>query len=271
MSTFSAMQTRVNNRLIDVRTSILTEVPVLINASITALQDIHNFNVMKNEATFNTLPAPISAPGSLTPHIVGQIPVGWKEPRENPYYVLQLGDTRELDWAPAGNRVYTYRAWAPFDPFSKGPPRMVLLSNPNDDPSNPDLLGTNLNIEVYPYSDSASDWTTAPIGEYRVHIPYWGYLPILVNQNDTNWFTESATEFIVAEATSRGFAADWDEERSEYWLGKAYGKRFDFANMTTLGGYARQVVNKDRSQAFAPGRVLIPRRDVYGPRDQWRT
>lgn len=277
MSSFIVLQQRVQARLIDVPNAVLTEVPQLINDAINYLQQIHNFNVMKSEITYFTKPAPTSAPGNLTPHILGQIPqaapaqLAWKEPRENPYYVLQIGDTRELDWAPAGNRLYTYRQWAPFDPFSKGPPRMLLISPGNDDPLNPDLLGIDMNVECYPYSDSLSDWTTAPVGEYRVHLPYWGYLPNLSANSDTNWFTENATEYILAHATALGFEMDWDEERSMFWHAKAFGKAFDESNFNTLGGFARVALNLDRSITYAPGRVLVPRRDVFAPRDQWRT
>lgn len=277
MGSFSDLQQRVQTRVIDLPSAVQAEVPQLINDAINFLQQVHNFSVMKSEVSYFTNPAPTSAPGTITPHIIGQIPTGgasglaWKEPRENPYYVLQIGETRELDWAPAGNRVYTYRQWAPFDIFAKGPPRMLLVSNPNDDPQAPDLTMTNLDIEAYPYSDSNSDWTSTPVGEYRIKIPYWGYTPPLVNASDTNWFVENARQYVIRMATAMAFELDWDEGHATYWRNSAIGANFDMADFRTLGGWGRVAVNIDKSITYAPGRVLVPRRDVYAPRDQWRT
>lgn len=278
MSAYSVLQSRINARVIDLPSAVQSEVPTLINDAIIWLESIHNWNCMKAEITYNTQPAPTVAPGSLSQHVIGEIPTGgvagqwqWKEPRENPYYQLALGSTREIDWIPNGNRVYAYRQYDPLDPNSKGPPRLLLLSEPNvDDVTNPDFTMTTMNLEVYPYSDSLSDWLTAPAGEYRVHVPYWGYLPALATNTDINWFTENATRFIVDYATAEAFALNWDEQRSMFWRMKAIGQ-FDGADFRTLGGWARMAYNLDKSLSYAPGRVLVPRRDVYAPRDQWRT
>lgn len=225
---------------------------------------LHNFKVMQAEASFNT---------TINNHTLGQIPSDWKEPRGNPYYVLQIGNTQEFVYA--ASRVLAYRQYAPFDPNSVGPPRLMLIGESVNaavpDPSNPDQLMTNLNIEVYPYPDGLSDWTTAPTGEYRVRVPYWRYVPALVASGDTNWFTENATQFIVDFATARGFMIDWDENRASFWMTQAVGPKFDGADQSTLGGWAKIALQRDKSLTFAPGKVLTPRRDVYGPTDQWRT
>ena len=262
MSNFQAIQQRVLTRLIDTPAAVTGEVPTLVAEAAQFLQDIHNFNVMKSEAQFTTN----NNNGSPT-HVIGQIPSNWKEPRGSPYYVLQIGSTRELDWLP--NRQFTYRQWDPTDPYSVGPPRNLLLGEPIYDPATPDYLNADLNIEVYPYPDGLSDWTTSPVGEYRIHIPYWAKLPTLSADGDDNWFTENATDFLIDFATSRGFELDWDETRAQYWRVRAMGQ-YDGIQNTTLGGWARVAINKDKSMSFAPGRVLVPRRDVFAPRDQWR-
>lgn len=267
MSSFSTLQSRVQTRIIDLRAAVTAEIPTLINEAIDALQSIHNWRCMMAETQFITNSTASNA------HILGQIPIGWKEPRGNPYYVLQIGAVREIDWEP--NRAFAYRQWDPFDPNSKGPPRIMLLGEATNstvpDPKNPDVLNTSLNLEVFPYPDGLSDWTTSPAGEYRVNVPYWGNVPDLVNGTDTNWFTENATSFIVDFATARGFMLDWDEQRASYWMQQAWGPKFDGANIATCGGWARVAFNRDKSMAYAPGKTLVPRRDVYAPKNQWRT
>lgn len=272
MSSFQTLQSRVKTRLIDVTAATLAEVPTLIQEAQDFLQAMHNFQAMKSEVTYNTVPAPTTyAPtAALTQHILGVKPANWKEPYGNPYYQLQIGAVREIDWAPAGSRTYTYRAYDPLDPNSKGPPRLILMSDPvTDYASPPDPTDATTNIEVYPYSDSQSDWTSSPVGEYRVHIPFWGYVATLVNNSDVNWFTENATQFLVDFATYRGFMLEWDEQRAGVWKNEAIGA-YNGVDFRTLGGWARRAINRDVSSAFAPGRVLVPRRDVYAPRDQWR-
>lgn len=271
MSSYQTLQSRVLARLIDTPSAVQAEVPAFINTAIKWLQDAHNFKVMQKTAKYNTLPAPTTSPGTLAAHIVGQIPPDWKEPRERPFYVRQIGSVGEIDFAPAGDRTLLYRQWDPFDINEKGRPSTLFIGSPDEDPSAPDVAATNLNVEIYPYSDSNSDWTTDPVGEYRINLPYWGYVPSLTQPTQTNWFTENGTEFIVDYATSLGFAMDWDEARSQFWKTQAFGARFDGINFQLLGGWARHTINLDKGMAFAPGRVLVPRRDVFGPRDQWRT
>lgn len=267
MATFLSLKQRVQTRLIDVRTEVTAEIPMLINEAIDALQAVHNWNCMRAELAY------VTDHTATNPHIIGQIPVGWKEPRGNPYYVLQIGATREMEWLP--NRQFTYRQFPAAETFSLGPPRTLLIGEPTNDtvpdPSNPDLLMTNLNVEVYPSPDGLSDWNTAPGGEYRIHIPYWGDVPDLVADTDANWFTVNATSFVIDFATSRGFMLDWDEARAGMWYRMAWGDKFDGATQASIGGWARVALNKDKSISYAPGRTLVPRRDVNAPRDQWRT
>jgi len=263
--TYSTIQSRVQTRVIDLPTVVLNEIPTLINDAIHFLCGVHNFQVMKAETDYTTT-------SSTTTHVVGQMPADWKEPRgEYAYYLSFVGWTKQILWQPS--REYVYRRWAPLDPNQVGPPRDILLGEAQDqdfpDPagvSDNDLL--QLNIEIYPFSDNQSDW---PDGQYRIKVPYWRYLPDLVNPTDHNWFTDWCDRFLVDMATADAFALDWDEGREQFWRAKALGPQWDGANYNTLGGWAAQAMNRDRSIAMAPGRVLTPRRDVMAPRDQWRT
>lgn len=271
-NTFSDLETRVQTRLIDVRAEVTAEIPLLINEAIQALCGVHNWNCMKAELQF------ITNSRAANPHILGQIPTGttsqwqWKEPRGDPYYLMQIGDTREMVYT--SSRTMTYRQFSAFDTFDVGPPRQLLIgeaSNPQiPDPANADASMGSLNIEVYPMPDGMSDWNTAPGGEYRVNIPYWGYLPDLSSPTSVNWFTLNAAPFIIDFATGRGFQLDWDETRAQYWLASAWGQKFDGSNQSTIGGWARVAFNRDKSIAYAPVTTLKARRDVFGSPWQWR-
>jgi hypothetical protein len=258
--TYGAIQTRVQTRLIDLPPAVLAEIPTLINDAVRFLTNSHNFKVQRAEADFTTV---------ASTHVLGPVPADWKEPRENPYHVLNVGTTRELVWQPI--RAYMYRKWPATDPNSIGPPRDLLLSEAEsaDFPTtpSPDQTGMASNIEVFPLSDNTSDW---PDGQYRIKVPYWRVLPDLVNTGDTNWFTDFADRYLVDFATYQGFLLDWDEQRAGIWQQQAMG-RFDGINYNTLGGWARSAINLDKSLLMAPGRTLTPRRDVMAQRDQFRT
>jgi len=259
---FTTLQNRVNTRVIDLPSAVSAEVPTLINDAIHFLCAAHNFKVM--EAEFQLITS-----SSTTSHILGVIPTDWKEQRNEPYYVSNVGWTKEMMWQP--NRDLVYRRWAPFDPNQIGPPRDLLLgeaSNTTVPPvPQPDPDMGFLNIEVYPFSDGQSDYSG---GQYRINIPYWRYLPDLSAGSDHNWFTDWCDRFIVDHATADAFALDWDEQRSDYWMKKAVGPNWDGFTYNTLGGWARQAVNRDSSIKAAPIKTLVPRRDVLAPRDQWR-
>lgn len=260
---YSTLQSRINTRVIDLPSAVSAEVPTLVNDAIHFLCAQHNFKVMEGEVAFVT-----TTPSPLT-HTIGQIPSDWKEQRDNPYYLSNIGWVKEMLWQPS--RLYEYRRWAPADQNQIGPPRDLLLgeskSADNPDPGNPDQDMSQLNIEVYPFPDGQSDYSD---GQYRIKVPYWRYLPELSAGTDHNWFTDWADRFIIDYATAEAFMLDWDEQRAGFWMQKAVGPKWDGFTYSTLGGWARQAINRDSSIRMAPGKSLTPRRDVLAPRDQWR-
>lgn len=267
MATFGEIQARVQTRVIDLRSAVSAEIPTFINEAIDALTAIHSWKCMMAEQQY------LTNHNAANSQILGQLPADWKEPRGGPYWVAQLGYTREMTWLP--NRTYAYRAWVPFGVNNTGPPRQLLMGEATNDtlpdPNNPDLNMASLNLEVYPRPDGLSDWNTSPGGEYRIRVPYWRNFPALVAANSTNWFTNNATQFLVDYATCRAFMLDWDEQRAAIWKVEAWGPRWDGSDMRTLGGSARFAFNRDKSMTYAPGGTLVPRRDVFAERDQWRT
>lgn len=259
--TFQTLQQRVETRVIDLPSAVLAEIPTLINDAIHWICGFHNFRVMLAETAFVTTAAT---------HTLGQIPADWKEPRSVAYYVANAGWTKQIEWQPS--REYMYRRWEANDPLQVGPPRDILLSEAESvdfpDPNNPDNDLTALYLQIWPFSDGRSDW---PDGQYRVKVPYWRYLPDLAASTDHNWFSDWGDQFIIGYATWQAFLLDWDEARAAQWMEITLGPKFDGVNLAMLGGWARDLLNRDKSLGFAPGKVLVPRRDVNAEVRQWRT
>lgn len=271
---FSQLQTEVQSNLIDLPAAVLSNIPVYINRAMRQLQALHNFQCQRAEIGANntlvTQPVVNVNPASMTFHILGTVsgPEGtgtlasdWKESRETGYFVRQLGSVTEIVWEP--NAQYEYREVDPQDPNAKGPPRFLQLGDALD-------VNNTRNVLLFPFSDSQSDWTSAPAGEYRIHIPYWKYLPALVAGSDTNWFTTNAEQFLIEMATAWGFRANWDLQNAALWENTAMVNRRGADGRTVPSAFWK-AVQLDASMAVAPTRVLASRRDVYAPRDEWRT
>ena len=286
MANFQTLQTRVQSNVIDLPPAVLAQVPNFVNSAIQFLEALHNFQVMKAEVSYIT---PNVADGQT--HVLGGVPPQWKEPRGEPYLVRQIGSARGITWQPS--REYMYRKWQAYSVYDIGEPRDLLLSEAlpaqfglftggNTDPAG-SVLGdgdspgdntwssdlTSQWIEVYPYPDGASDW---PNGNYRIQIPYWMYVPNLTKATDTNWFTKDGpgAEYIIAAATMMSFEMDWDEARASFWRNNAFGPKWDGASVQSLGGLGRMLMNLDKGLPGTPSKTLIPRRDVFASRDQWR-
>jgi len=197
MSTYQEIQDRVSRRLIDAPSAVTTEVPLLVNAALLKLQSLHNFKVMQYTQDYTT---------TVNTRALGSLPSDWKEARGKPYYVEELGNTREMDYAP--QRIDVQARWATDD---IGEPAHLLAGDPTT------VAGARA-WEVWPLPDGNADYAN---GEYRIFVPYWRYLPVLSAGGDTNWFTVNAEEWIIARATEQGFSLDWDEDRAKYWRGEA--------------------------------------------------
>lgn len=234
MATFNDIQTRVQRRLIDLPTSTLAEVPELVNDALRELQSRHNFKVMEKLLDANT--------AALTRNLVA-VPADFKEARLYPYFTPFSGKPVELELAASRqsmNQIY--------EPGDDGAPAFILHSEPSD-------LGAAF-FEVWPLSNSQSDYSAAPTGEYRVTIPYYRWLPALVLAADNNWFTNDlhGALFIINQATGYGFAMNWDVEKEAEWLALAE-KEF-------------QLISKqDKMQRLATVDTLVPlRHGVFQPR-----
>lgn len=200
---FSELQSEVEFWLLDLPTGLSAKIPGWINEAIRRAQERHNFRCMEDEL----LPVTVDNQRELVADKSATFT--WKEMRGKPYYYRQDGSTEEIDWAPSESEmIRTFAIQLPDEsnttPADEGPPRY--------------LLERDTSIDVFPLPDDQSDWNN---GNYRVVIPCWKYLDDLVGDNDTNWFTTNNPYYIIWKATAIGFMANRDEERGEFYEGKA--------------------------------------------------
>jgi hypothetical protein len=223
VGTYLELQTRVQTRLIDLPTAVQAEVPQLVNEALYELQSRHNFKVMERElftytqvfnrtlqtGTPSTAQSPLFTwPQSST--IAPQVtPSTLKEWRGRAIYVLYSDGTPRFVNVTA-QRTDIYSAYTEWDPSF---PSVILDSIPSDN-------ANDRTLEVYPLPDGLSDW---PDGEYRLLLPYYGFLPALSANSDSNWLTTNphGERFIIAAATAEGFALDWDTQNEQKWKAKS--------------------------------------------------
>lgn len=232
MATFAELQARVLVAVIDAPTAIIAAVPGFVNRAITKLQQGHNFKTMERVAAFTTV---------LSTRSIGAMPSDFKAFNGKPWRVSDSGSVLPLVWGSSH-----YGTLLGINEESEGPPRSLLDS---DDPT-----GTGArNWHVYPLPDGNSDYSD---GEYRIKVPYFGYLTALSGSTDTNWFTVNAEDFIVDWAVAQAFAIDWDEQRMAVWLQKMDNERKD-------------VVRVDKQYRLSGGDTLVPlHQGVYQPRSE---
>jgi hypothetical protein len=203
VATFAELQTRVERRVIDLPAAVKAEIPTLVNEAVKSVMRKHNFQCMK---------ASISSITTVDEHLLFSTPADWKEWREMPYAIDDFGVNWELGWAASPRAILTVYGYE-----DRGRPFWLMQGEETD------LFG-NTQVQVWPLPDGISDYAD---GEYRVHTPYWKFLPPLVNAGDSNWFTNNLELYIVFYATREAFALDWDEERMLVWTQKAQAEFLD--------------------------------------------
>ncbi len=209
MADFASIQARVNSRLIDLPSAIVTEVPLLVNQAIRQAEQKHNFRIMEAEQAIST----VIAVRTLTPAIASD----FKEKRAKPFYrdgQDGLLSTEIIDWAASKEDML--KRYELDDTTSDGSPRFILVDD------------AGVNYSVWPFPDGSSQWDD---GEYRLVMPYWKFLPDLTG-TQTNWFTANMEEYLIYQATGNGFMVNWDEIRAAGWFTLATdrfnnGKRHD--------------------------------------------
>lgn len=197
MATYLELQTAVQRRVIDLPQAVRDEVPLIINRVIRNLQKAHNFYVMEGTQDYTTV---------LEQRTLGPLPADFKEFNGEPYSVEALGRLNYMTLAPTERDAIAY-----FGNDDTGAPHALVRSNPED-------AAGAASLSVWPLPDGNSDYDD---GEYRVRLPYWKFLPHLVANGETNWFTTNGEDYVIDKSTAEAFAIDWDENRMAIWEKKA--------------------------------------------------
>ncbi len=205
MATFAQIQTRVRTRLIDLPSATLAEVPTLVKEAHHELQSRHNFWVMQETVSANT--------DALVRNLVA-VPSDYKENRLEPYYTEYTGKIVPMRFAKSTRELNGI-----FEADDTGPPSRIIRGETTN------VAGAS-SFEVWPLSDTQSDWSDVPSGEYRITVPYWKYLPVLSADADEDWFTNNmmGEQFIIAQAVGHGFMINWDADKEAEWLAIAESK-----------------------------------------------
>lgn len=217
--TYGEIQDEVLRNVIDLPTAVQEGVPDFVNRAMKTLQGKYNFKVMEKEADYLT----VVGQRNLELSGVEQLPTRFKEWRLEPYYVTDDGEWSELIFAP--NMTAVRRLIANEE---EGAPEILFQNEYTND----DALVTHSVIEVYPLPDGNSDYDD---GEYRIAVPYVGYVAPLSADADDNWFTLNAEEWLIFQATAEAFFTDWDENRAAVWTQRAANK-FDEVKMLDKRG-----------------------------------
>lgn len=202
MATFAEIQSEVETRVIDTPAAVVAAIPGLINRVIRKLQKNHNFKVMEAEQAITT---------TVDDQSLGSVPSDFKEFRDFPYYIEEIGRFQRIEIAAGKDGPGQY-----FGTEDEGYPLVLLDGTPSD------VAGTRT-WTVYPIPDGNSDYDD---GEYRIVVPYWKFLPEL-SGSESNWFTVNGEDFLIAQVTAEAFAIDWDENRMAVWAQLAAPYRED--------------------------------------------
>lgn len=194
MATFAELKTRVSRRIIDLPPAVTAEVGDLVNDAIRSMQRRYNWRAM--EATQNwTTSEGVTALGTID---------RFKEYRDKGPFLLRAQSKSRKILTVLDTDV-----------------NMAVL-NTADFPDAPEFIMNSVNastgvvsFSIAPFPDINSDWLD---GDYRIVVPFYQYSAKLVNDGDTNWFTDNAEDYIVSRATARGFQLDWDYDSMALWL-----------------------------------------------------
>lgn len=240
MANFGTLQTRILNNLIDAKASVQAAVPDLINSAILEATMDKNWKCMQSTIAVTT---------TAGQHAIGSFSTTFKEVDDSrdPYWISQSGDATFLEIRPSKSDAL--RTWSDTDPTDKGSPGALVL-----DGTTPD---GNTSALVYPFPDGLSDWTSAPVGEYRIVIPAWVNLAPLSVVGDTNWFTVKGELWLEHYATALGFMRDWAEDKATAWF-------------TLAAGYYKKLKRWDADAVLATTETLTPRSDVNARTNQMR-
>lgn len=234
---YETLQDRVAAWLLELPDTTEALIGEWINEAIHYAERKYNFRYMEAEAAFVT---------TEDTRLLAAKPDRWKRTRGEPFMVFQDGGVFPFDWAPSESEMH--RQYGEDSEMDDGEPQF-LLEQPTE-------------LWCYPLPDTRSDYSD---GLYRIRVPYWRYSDLLTDNDDTNWLTENAEQYIIYKATSLGMffnrdnrAASYDQlAMREYKEAKKEDKRSKVPSRFNLSA---------SRNAFGPSRY--PRRRAN--RNRWR-
>lgn len=220
--------------IIDANDEVMALVYGYIKRAVHDLEDLRLFRVNREVLTVVTVE---------DQRKLDDLPSDWNGIRKNPFYVDGTGAKGRMTWLPDTEELdKSYSE----DPADKGPPAEVLV--------------TEDELEVYPLPDGlAATGSVYSDGDYRVHVPYWKYLPDLTPAQ-TNYFFNSDSltlRYIEEKTTAEALLFNRDREEWMTWGMKAQG---------TL----KKIKMEMKYQALPRDINLAPRRSVRASRNQRR-
>lgn len=225
MPDFSTLKTRVKDYLIDVPNKTDALVGDWLNRAVVKAEERFDFKHMQVSQDYTTTVD--------TRVLSATLPSGWKSLRDPPFYTRddEFVTTQEMGHAVSAHDMR--RMYAEED---DGAPDFLLF-DPEDE-----------SVKVYPLPDGGSDYDD---GEYRITVPYWKYSDTLVNNADTNWFTDNAEWYLVFFAAAEGMLFNRDHEEASLYFQRAQEE------------LSQKVRTNKETQSRRP-RMLVPRTGAYG-------
>lgn len=238
MPNFAALQSRVQEIIIDSPPAIVARAGDLVNEAMRTLQTLHGFKVGETQSSLYQT--------ALDTRVLAAVPSDFMKFRGKPALIEQSGRVRELAVIADRNtaeREYGSAEGGEADATTlRGRPKGILLSEPDNNGA--------MNFEVWPLPDELSLYTN---GNYRIRIPYQRFLPALSGDSASNWFTENANEWLVYQAAAQGFLMDWDQSNAAVWTQNA-------------SNVLKTVILRDKYLRISMVETLVPHHGVRGHR-----
>lgn len=234
MTTFGEIKEFVRRRIVDLPSEVDSEVGDYVNWAIRDIEMRHDFRCMAR------LTRGVTQSAENPPDILlgDSFPGNWKKPRGRPY--VEDGDENtantvvyNIDWIFEEERMVDLFPGRG-DPNVTGPPRAIFLQEGQD------KFGQGAD-------DIENTWDEGPTGnqshaaspdiaivlprpdgkglrsdnEYRIFLPYYGFLRDLDNDGDRNWFTDFGTLAVIEMAVAIGAEVNQDKEKATRYLALA--------------------------------------------------